>query len=197
MIGAKYIYIPGFRGMAKINPALRRNEVQAGHSGYVGYKNFFRDTLIKDGKALALWYQSDFDDKGNPIANPLVTEFPAFHDVYKEVHGKMPSGPKWAAYRWFRVNVAPMTLAIFSAKGTPKEAVAALRKGYYATATDAEYVKSQKQLTQINVNFLKLDAGLKVLKTYRNVTPEVKAVFAEMVNKGGATKRRRSKGKKK
>lgn len=193
LIGANYLYIPGYRGMAKINPAIRSQEVHAGHSGYVGYNRFFRDSLIKDGKALALWYQSDFDADGNPVNNPSVTEFKSFHDVYKEVHGKLPSGPKWDAYRWYRTVTAQMNLTVFAAKGSPKAAVDALRKAYYATADDPAYRQSSKKLTGVKITFTPLATGLQVIKTFKNVSPEMKAVFTEMGQKGGATKRKKKK----
>lgn len=193
LIGANYLYIPGYRGMAKINPAIRSKEVHAGHSGYVGYSRFFKDSLIKDGKALALWYHSDFDAKGNPINNPTVTDFKSFHDVYKEVHGKLPSGPKWDAYKWYRTVTAQMTLTVFAAKGSPKEAVEALRKGYYATADDPEYRKSSAKLTGVDITFTPLETGLRVLRDFKNVSPELKAVFKEMGQKGGPTERKKKK----
>ncbi len=193
IIGAKYIYIPGFRGMAKIKPAIMRKEVQAGHSGFVGYNRFFKDTLIKEGKALALWYQSDFDAQGNPVNNPTVIGFKSFHDVYKQVHGKLPSGPKWEAYKWYRTVEAQMTLSIFAAPGSPKEAVDALRKGYYATAEDPAFIKSSTRLTGIKASFTPLKTGLHVLKTFKNVSPELKAVFKEMGEKGGPTKKKKKK----
>ena len=196
LIGAEYLYIPGFRGMAKINPAIRRNEVQAGHSGYVGYNRFFKDTLIKQGKALALWYQSDFDAEGNPVNNPTVTDFKSFHEVFKEVHGRLPSGPKWEAYKWYRTVEAQMTLTVFAAKGTPKAAVEALRKGYYATARDPEFLESSFKLIGIALTFTPLETGLRVLKTFKNVSPELMAVFKEMGEKGGPTKKKKKKSKK-
>lgn len=193
----KYIYIPGFRGMAKINPAIQRGEVHAGHSGYTGYQKFFRNTLIKEGKALALWYHSDFDKQGNPINNSSVTEFKSFHDVYKEAYGKLPSGPKWKAYRWFRTVVAQMTLSIFTAPGSPKEAVNALRKGYDGVTSSEEYQKDIVKLTGIRMTFTSRDTALKVLQTYRSVSPELKAVFKEMTAKGGPIKRGKRKKSKK
>ena len=194
IMGLNYIYIPGFRGMAKINPAIQRNEVHAGHSGYTGYQKFFRDTLIRQGKALALWYQSDFDKQGNPVGNRSVTEFKAFHEVYKEAHGgKLPSGPKWDAYKWYRTVVAQMTLSIFTAPGSPPAAVAALRKGYDGVSKDEAYQKDILKLTGIRMTFTSRETALNVLKTYRNVSPKLKAVFEEMSQKGGATSRKRGK----
>jgi len=184
IMGVNYTYVPGYRGMAKIKPAFFSGEVQAGHSGYVGYNRFFRDTWIKDGKALALWHQSDFGNDGQPRNNPAVTEFPSFHDVYKQVHGKMPSGAKWEAYRWVRTMEAQMAQAVFAAQGTPEAVLADLRTGFYGVETDANYAAAIKKLTGTKVAFTPLKQGLKALKTFRNVSPKLKAVFKEMSTKG-------------
>ena len=77
-----------------------------------------------------------------------------------------------------------MTFSIFAPKGTPKEAVEALRKGFYAVPNDADYQASTKKLVGIEITFTPLAQGLNVLKTFRAVTPEIKAVFEEMAKKG-------------
>ena len=79
---------------------------------------------------------------------------------------------------------AQMTFTIFAPKGTPKAAVDALREGFYAVPKDPEYQASTKKLTGVEITFTPLDQGLKVLKTFRAVTPEIKAVFKEMAKKG-------------
>ena len=95
------------------------------------------------------------------------------------------------SYRWYRTVTAQMNLTVFAAKGSPKEAVEALRKGYYATAEDPEYRKSSKKLTGVKITFTPLATGLQVIKTFKNVSPELKAVFKEMGEKGGATTKKK------
>ncbi len=184
IMGVRYRYVPGFRGMAKINPAVRQNEMQAGHSGYTGYVKFFKDSLIKDGKALALWYHSYFDADGNAMNTPAVTEFASFHDVYKQVHGKLPSGPKWEAYKWLRSNVSPMTRTIFMPPGTPKEAVEIMRTAYANMTKDPEFLVAITKISGVKPTYVPLAQALKVIKTYRDVSPEILAVFEEMGKKG-------------
>ena len=184
IIGAKYTYVPGYRGMAKIRPAIMTGEVMGGHSGYIGYNRFFRDTLIKEGKALALWYHSSFDDGGQPVNNPVVTEFQSFHDVYKQVHGKLPSGPKWETYRWVRTNESQMAQSIFAGRGTPPNIVSDLRKGFYGVENDAGYAAVIKKLTGTKVTFTPAEQGLAALKSFRDVPPGMKSVLEEMSKKG-------------
>ena len=184
IMGVRYRYVPGFRGMAKINPAIRQNEMQAGHSGYTGYVKFFKDSLIKDGKALALWYHSYFDADGNAMNNPIVKDFASFHDVYKQVHGKLPSGPKWEAYKWLRSNVSPMTRTVFMPPGTKKEAVEIMRTAYAKMTKDPGFLDAITKISGVTPTYVPLDQGLKVIKTYRDISPETLAVFKEMGKKG-------------
>ena len=195
IMGVRYRYIPGFRGMAKIKPALLGNEVQAGHSGYTGFHKFFRDGVIKEGKALALWYHSYFDINGNALTNADITEFDAFHVVYKRVHGKMPSGDKWEAYKWLRSNISPMSQTLFTPKGTPQAAIDALRAAYAKLKDDPDFNRDIKKITGIAFTFVPFDQGAKILKTFRNVSPEILAVFKEMAKKGeeNVSKKKRKK----
>ena len=186
MIGAKYRFISGYRGMNKINPAFRSNEVQAANSGHIGYHVFFKDTLIKSGEAIALWYHPTFDIDGNiePRSGAFPPNVKSFVEVYEEVHGKKPSGPMWEAYKWYSMVPAGMSMSVFAPPGTSEEAVADLRKGHLATTKDPAYVKPLIKRFGAETRWVSLEQGLNVLKTYRNVEPEVLAVFKEMAKKG-------------
>ena len=179
MIGAKYKFIGGYRGMSKIKPALLAGEVQAANMGYIGYHLFFKNGIIKEGKGVALWYNSSFDAAGNPVKNSKVKDknLKPFHEVYKSVHGKLPSGNLWEAYKWYNTALSSMTQTVFAPPGTPKEAVEALRKGFYTTANDPNYHVPEAKRIGIGINFISLERGQRILKTYRKVSP---GVFAEL-----------------
>jgi len=185
IIGADYDFIPGYNGMNKQRPALMGNEVQALHSGYVGYNQFFKDTMMKSGEAIAVWHHTNFDADGNPQADPEASkDMPVFHDVYKEVYGTLPEGDLWEAYKWYRTVVAQMQFTVFAPEGTPEEAVKELREGYYATLSDPEFKKDFVSLNGVTMTPMPLDQGLKIIQTYRDVSPETKAVLDEMGRKG-------------
>ena len=190
LIGAKYRYIGGFKGMAKISPAIKRNEVQAGNSGHMGYHIFFKDTLIKEGKALVLWYHPKFDMIGNP--KPRTEAFPpnikSFIQVYEEAYGKKPSGPMWETYKWYLSVAADAALPTFAPPGIPKEALEELRKSYQATAKDPAYLKPFEEHYGAGLGFLPTEQGLKIVRGYRNVSPEILAVLEKMAKIGRTEK---------
>jgi hypothetical protein len=190
MIGAKYRFIAGYKGSAKIIPAFRRNEVQATHTGHPGYHMHYRDTMIKEGKVIASWYHPDFDINGNPQigTKAFPSSVKSFIEVYKDVHGKMPSGVLWDAYKWFMTVVCQMSLANFAPPGTPKEAVAELRKSYQAAINDPAYLKAFEVRFGAPLRYANLNQGIEVLKTYRNVSPEVLAALEKMAKIGSSRK---------
>ena len=197
MIGANYRFISGYRGMAKINPAFRSNEVQAANSGHIGYHVFFKDTLLKSGEAIALWYHPTFDINGNiePRSEAFPPNVKSFVEVYEEVHGKKPSGPLWEAYKWYSMVPAGMSMTVFAAPGSPKEAVADLRKGHLATTKDRDYLASETKRLGIPLRFISLGQAQKNFRTYRNVSPQMLEVFKKMAKVG--TRRAKKGGKKK
>ncbi len=184
MLGVKYRFVGGYRGMNKIRPAMVSNEVQAANSGHVGYHVFFKDNEIKAGKVMALWYHPTFDSDGNPETVPAFPGETSFVDVYTQARGKAPSGPEWDAYKWY-VNVAASTsMSMFAPPGTPAAAVAALRKGHAATTRDKKYIAAMTKRIGAPLRFISVERGLEVLKTYRNISPAVKAVFDRMAKVG-------------
>jgi hypothetical protein len=198
MIGANHKFIGGYRGMGKIKPALLAGEVQAANMGYVGYHLFFKDGIVKNGKGIALWYSSSFDAAGNPVRNSKVKDsnLKPFHEVYKDAHGKLPSGALWDAYKWYNTSVASMSQTTYAPPGTPKEAIAALRKGYYATANDPAYVVPETKRIGIGLNFVSLERGQEIINTFRKVSPEVLAELSKISHIGITLKRKKRKKKK-
>ena len=197
MIGAKYRFISGYRGMNKINPAFRSNEVQAANSGHIGYHVFFKDTLIKSGEAIALWYHPTFDIDGNiePRSGAFPPNVKSFVEVYEEVHGKKPSGPLWEAYKWYSMVPAGMSMTVFAAPGSSKEAVAVLQKAHLATTKDSAYLDQERKRLGVPIRFISLEQALNNMRTYKNVSPQAIEVFKKMAKVG--TRRAKKGGKKK
>lgn len=184
MMGVKYRFVGGYRGMAKINPAMRANEVQAANSGHIGYHVFFKDNMIREGKAMVLWTHPGFDAAGNPIANKAFPGIPTFHEVYQEVHGKLPSGPLWDAYKWYSSTISSTTMMVFAAPGTPKAVLADLRKGHAATTKDEVYLAGERKRMGVPIKFLSAEYGENVVKSFRYVDPKILKVLKKMSKVG-------------
>ncbi len=185
MIGAKYRFIGGYRGMAKIRPAFMSNEVQAANSGSIGYYVFFKDTMLKDGSAIALWSHPNFDANGNLIRATSFPGVPSFEEVYREVHGKMPDGPLWKTYKWYSAALGHSTMTVFAPPGTPGNVADILRSSYQATTKDPAYTEPERErLGGTGVTFIDTEAALMIQKTYRNVDDDILATLKSMTKVG-------------
>jgi putative tricarboxylic transport membrane protein len=180
MLGVNFRFIGGYKGMAKIRPALLANEVQAAASGHIGYYVFFKDNEIKSGKVTALWYHPPIDAQGNPVQVNVFGKTKSFAEIYRQIRGEMPSGPLWEAYKWQASVPAAMSQTVFAPPGTPKAAVAALRKGHAATTRDKKYLAALTKKMGAPLRFLDLEQGLGLIANFRTIDPKVTAVFQRM-----------------
>ena len=192
-LGVKYRPVLGYRGQAKQSAAIRRKEIQALTTGEVGYYAIYRETIVKDGTLVPAYYHSPFDAAGNPIR---FDRYPAkikhFVDYYKQVVGKEPSGPAWEAYKWVS-TYETWPFALVAPAGTPKAAVAALRKAHARVPNDAAF-KAQwiKQFGALP-KFLSGEEAQTFLRRYTKISPEVLAYLKKTfaVKRGKKGKRRK------
>lgn len=183
VLGVKYEYVTGYRGGSGIFAAMKRNEVHCTQTSITTFRTRSAD-FIKSGEGAGLFYLVGVDSKGNYKKNPHIHEMPAFPDLYKQIHGKMPSGELWDALNWL-VNLAgELTFCGFAPPGTPKEAVAALRTGYAKAAQDEGFVKASVKKFNIPYSFVDVDTGLSIIASLRDVDPAVITTLKKVVESG-------------
>ena len=183
IMGVKYRYVPGYRGQAKLNPAIQSNEIQAVTTGYQGYRLFYKDTLLKNGKAIVAWHHPPYDGKGNQMVSGSIAGAKSFLDVYQEIHGKKPSGTLWDAYRWTTTIIGASTQSLIAPPGTSKQALADLRKAHVATRNDPDFKAAWAKQFGIQLSWLKPGEDQRILKTYKNVKPEIVGLLKKYLKK--------------
>ena len=94
---------------------------------------------------IGIAYLVGVDRNGDYQKSQYITEMPAFPDLYREVNGKLPSGPDWDALNWLTSQIGEMTYVGFAPPGTPPATVAALRKGFEGASNDPEFVAGLDQ----------------------------------------------------
>ncbi len=106
---------------------------------------------------------------------------PAYPDLYKQIHGKMPSGPKWDAFNWLVSLIGELTFAGFAPEGVPAEALADLRKGYAGAANDPAFIAQSVKRFGLPYQFVAADKGEKVFKALADVDPAILATLKRAV----------------
>ena len=134
VLGVKHRMVVGYRGGNDVFLAMQRGEVQF-HSTSISTFRSRNAAFIKSGGGIGIAYLVPVDRNGGYEKSRYVTEMPAFPDLYKEVHGRMPSGPDWDALNWLTNQTGEMTYVGFAPRGTPPAALAALRQASKAPRT--------------------------------------------------------------
>src|SRR5215471_16497528 len=135
VLGVKHRVIVGFRGGNGVFLAMQRNEVNI-HSTSIESFRGRNAGFIKSGEGVGIAYLVPVDKDGRYARNPLITEMPAFPDLYQEVHGRMPSGPTWDALNWLTNQIGELTCIVAAPPRTPAGPIAALRQGFEDAARD-------------------------------------------------------------
>lgn len=139
ILGVQYKYIPGYKGQPQMNSAIRSKEINFLTTGGIGFHVFYKNTILKEGKALALFYHSSFSPQNKPI---LVDSYPEgienFVEFYEKQLGKKLTGPQFEAYKWI-CTYPTLGGGLYTPKGVSKEIMENLREAHTKTVKDPEY----------------------------------------------------------
>ena len=195
LLGVKYIYIPGHRGGGAVRNAVRNGTGNIAAHGLSGYRAAVQRTQVKDGTAMPLWYF--------PLKNPdgsfqkksaTVTDMPNYLDVYREVHGKEPSGPHW---KFFNLVAELDTLqwAMFGPPNMNKQAAADLIKGFESANGDPALQAQYKKIVGSGHELHSRAFAAKYFETIKNIDPAMVKYAKEYIGSAAKAPRRGRKGK--
>jgi len=178
VLGVKHRVIAGFRGGADIFLAMQRGEVQF-HNTSIGTFRSRSGSFIKSGEGVGISYLVPVGTNGEFQKNKFITEMPAYPDLYKEVHGKLPSGPVWDAFNWFTNQTGEMTYVGIAPRGTPGAVVSALRHGFEQAANDSDFIKESIARNGIPYNYVSVEQGQAVIRALAEVSPQLLSTLRE------------------
>ena len=174
VLGVKHKFITGYRGGQDIFLAMQRGEVQLQNTSISSLRTRSA-AFLKSGEGIALNYLVVVDKAGNYERNHGITEMPAFPDLYKQIHGKMPSGREWDALNWLTQVFGDLAFAMFAPPGTPPTALEALRKGYAAALADQGLIDHAVKTTGLAYEAVSVEKGNSVLASLSTVSPDILA----------------------
>jgi tripartite-type tricarboxylate transporter receptor subunit TctC len=183
IIGAHYKSISGFQGTSDLNKAMLQNEINFVNSALPAYLNQAVPQLIKPGIAIPLFYFPVSGQNGE-LAKVSALErlgIPSFPEVYQKVYGKMPSGTQFDALLLMCDLDSAMHGTIVLPKGSPPEAVAALRSGFDDLAKDTEFLDAYAKISGEHPQLSDGVALQPLLDRLHSVSPDVKKVFKDMM----------------
>ena len=108
-------------------------------TGGTGFHVFYKDTLVKDGTILPLYYHSPWGTDGKPVKSE---DYPKgvenFVDFVENTLGKKLIGPQYEAYQWI-CTYATLSQSIAAPNGIDKNVLTQLRKAHKETTEDPEF----------------------------------------------------------
>jgi len=176
VLGIKHRMVVGYRGGQDVFLAMQRGEVQF-HSTSISTFRSRNAAFVKSGDGIGIAYLVAVDRNGGYERSRYVTEMPAFPDLYREVHGKLPSGPDWDALNWLTSQIGEMTYVGFAPRGTPPAALAALRTGFEGASNDPEFVDDAIKRNGVPFTFVNVPRGQAIFRSLSDVTPGVLATL--------------------
>jgi len=172
VLGVKHRMIVGFRGGAGVFLALQRGEVHI-HSTSIATFRGRTAGFIKSGEGTGIAYLVPVDRDGRYGRNALITEMPAFPDLYREVHGRMPAGATWEAFNWLTNQIGELTYIAVAPPRTPAGPVAALRKGFEGLARDKAFADEMVARQGIPYSHIGANEGRAIFRALADVSPDV------------------------
>ncbi len=182
MLGIKYKYVTAYRGSNAARHALTTGEINYYSESPPSYRALVEPNLVKNGVAMGLFYDTGWD--GKQLTTPLQIEgldMLPYHELYKKIRGKEPSGHLWETYKTIVSLAHAMQRIAAFPPGTPKAAVDAVTAGFKGLETDPEFAAEGRKTFGFVPAYRSGPATNGTIRNALVVSPETKAWIAQYV----------------
>ena len=183
VLDVPYTGVTGFPAQSDIAKALLQGEVNMSASSLPGFLTIVVPNIITPGVGMALWHYDVIGADGKPEGNPDLTRMgiPPFSEVYRQARGQEASGPKFEALLQLNNIGTSLQRGVFLPKGSPPDAVTALRRGYDAVVKDAAYITEYERINNEKPDAVDAAVVQAVFEAMKKVTPEVRQILKAAV----------------
>jgi len=185
MLGVNYRHVTGYRSNNNARMALQRNEISFFSESPPGYRSVVEPTLVKNGLVLPTWYDPGWN--GETITVPKQVEgltIPPFHDFYRAVKGREPSGQLWDVYLASLAINSAMQRLLLLPPGAPPAALTALRAATRRLNADKDFAAEAMKVVGFVPEYVAdPDTGRQVRQALA-VKPEIRTFVTSYMRKG-------------
>lgn len=178
-----YKMVTGFPATAQVNKAMIQNEINFTSSSLPGFQTQAMPQIIAPGIGVVLFQFPVIGPDGRPAANPELEKrgMVPFDKFYQDAFGKLPSGTKFNALLLVSDAGSKMQRGMFLPKGSPPEAIAALRQAFVDVAHDSDFIADYRRITGEDPDLVNAEESAHTLDRIRNTTPEVRQVVKDSI----------------
>ncbi len=182
-----YKMVTGFQGAGHLNLAMIKGEVNFTGSSMPAYQTQVIPQIIKEGIGVVLFHHPVMGADGRAEGNPILLKqgIITFYDFLKQATGKEPSGAKYQALFLMNDISTKMQRGIFLPKGSPPEAVQALRNAFQAAGKDAAFARDFRAVTGEEPDVVPPAEIEAIFDRIRKVDPEIKRILRESIGQEG------------
>lgn len=184
LLGLKYGYITGYKGTGPVRLAMQSGEINMFSDGRASYDSQIAP-LVKSGELIPLYYDTSWNGETASVHKPNA-DLPVkpFHEFYREMKGRDPSGPLWQAYLALLAANTNLQRVVALPPGSPKAAVDALRAATAKLNTNPAFVAAATKLLGFTPDYATgPDMNARVARM-TTVDPAMRAFIADYTEKG-------------
>ena len=182
-----YQMVTGFPGAGHVNQAMIRGEVNFTGSSLPGYQTQVIPQIINAGIGAVLFHHPVIGPDGKAQGNPQLEKqgIITFYQFYKEAFKKEPTGAKYEALFLMNDISTKMQRGVLLPKGSPPEAIKALRDGFQAVGKDPAFARDFKSITGEEPDVVQPAEIEALFYRIRKFDPELKRVLRESIGTQG------------
>jgi tripartite-type tricarboxylate transporter receptor subunit TctC len=180
VMGVPNVFVSGYSGGSDVYAAILRNEVHMQNVSLSTWRTRSVD-FVQGGQGMGLWYFVPVAADGSYRTNPNLTDVPAFPDVYKEVHGKMPEGPMWEALNWYTNQIGELTFVTLAPPKTPEDRLKILQDAFAAAMNDPEFVAEGTRANGVPHAYIDAATGQAIFNSLADVNPAVLETMVKVI----------------
>jgi tripartite-type tricarboxylate transporter receptor subunit TctC len=182
-----YKMVTGFQGAGHLNLAMIKGEVNFSGSSMPAYQTQVIPQMIKPGIGVVLFHHPVMGADGKAEGNPILLKqgIITFYDFLKQATGKEPGGTKYQALFLMNDISTKLQRGIFLPKGSPPEAVQALRAAFQAAGKDEAFARDFRAVTGEEPEVVPPADIEAIFDRIRKVDPEIKRILRESIGQEG------------
>jgi hypothetical protein len=172
LVGAKYNFVPGYRGSGKIRAAIISGEINVATDAAHAYRNRVVPQLVDKGKAIPLFSIPELTADGKLVKSTIVPEIPSLPELHQQIKGTAPSGPAWNAIKALIEVDQTMQHVFLGPPGMNEEAIAAIRKAFMPAFTNEAFAQDAKKILTYVPRPVGYERAEKILGATANMSAE-------------------------
>jgi tripartite-type tricarboxylate transporter receptor subunit TctC len=182
MLGVPYRYVTGYGSGSPARIALQRGEIHMFSESPPSYRAVVVPSLVKTGEVMPVWYDSG--DASGAASEPRSVEglaIPSFAQLHKTITGKVPSGPRWEAFRTIHEVNSTLQRLVALPPGSPQAAIDALQAAVGRLNHDKEFAAESLRTIEFAPDY---ETGPDISARVRAMlvaSPEVRAFVADYI----------------